>query len=150
MKKTLLIIFAIALLGIAGVAAKSHKSDQPASLQNSTAAPLANSQAGDNNSTPDTALTYKDGTYTGGSEPNPYGTVQVAVVVSGGKITDINFLQMPNGESESQQITNDSAPLLKQSALSKQSASIDFVSGATVTSQGFEQSLQAALNQAAS
>jgi uncharacterized protein with FMN-binding domain len=42
-----------------------------------------------------------------------------------------------------------SEPLLEQETLNKQSFHIDFVSGATQTSEGYQQSLQSALNQAA-
>ena len=94
------------------------------------------------------ANSYKDGTYRASSDQNPYGTVEIAAVISGGKITDIKFLQMPNQEGHSREVTNFSEPLLKQSALDKQTANIDFISGATDTSFAFEQSLQAALDQA--
>lgn len=92
---------------------------------------------------------YKDGTFTGASEFTPYGTVQIAVVVSGGKITDVNFLQMPNDREDSLMRTQYSEPLLKRTTITNQNANIDFVSGATDTSYAFEQSLQTALNQAA-
>jgi len=93
---------------------------------------------------------YKDGTFTGSSEFTPYGTIQISVVISGGKINDINFLQMPSDQQGSQARSDYSKPLLKQETLSRQSANIDFVSGATSTSEGYQQSLQAALNQARS
>lgn len=144
MKQAAIIVFAIALLGLAGFYAKNHDSNPPAAAQ-TTSAPASSSP----NITSAPANGYKDGTYTGDSEDTPYGTVQVAVAVSGGKITDVNFLQMPTDQPESQQRTTASEPLLKQETISKQSAKIDFVSGATSTSYGYQQSLQAALNQAA-
>jgi uncharacterized protein with FMN-binding domain len=39
-------------------------------------------------------------------------------------------------------------PLLRQSALAKQSANIDAVSGATYTSEGYKAALQSALDKA--
>ena len=39
-------------------------------------------------------------------------------------------------------------PLLRQSALAKQSAAVDVVSGATYTSEGYQAALQSALDQA--
>jgi uncharacterized protein with FMN-binding domain len=76
-----------------------------------------------------------------------YGPVQVEVVMGSGKIKDIVALQLPSGR-RSGQISNYSAPILRQEALQAQSASIDSVSGATYTSDGYAQSLQAALDQA--
>lgn len=46
------------------------------------------------------------------------------------------------------QIASYAAPLLRQGALRKLSASIDVVSGATYTSDGYAQALQSALDQA--
>jgi uncharacterized protein with FMN-binding domain len=92
---------------------------------------------------------YKDGTYTGDAEDTIYGTVQIAAVISGGKITDIRFLQMPGPEGHSKEVTAFAKDPLKQSTLNHQSSNIDFVSGATQTSEAYEQSLQAALDKAA-
>ena len=91
----------------------------------------------------------KDGTYTGQSEFTPYGTVKVAAVVSGGKITDIKFLQMPGPEGHSREVTAFAEPYLKQETLQNQNGNIQFVSGATTTSEAYQMSLQAALDQAA-
>ncbi len=143
MKKGLLIIFVIALLGLAGTYAKDHKSSSV------TLVGAANASPGSSASTSSSG-SYKDGTYQGNSADTPYGTVQIAVVVSGGKITDVNFLQMPFEEDRSQQITAQAKPLLKQAAITAQSSNIDFVSGATSTSYGYQESLQAALDKAKS
>ena len=104
---------------------------------------------GSSSPTTSSSSSFKDGTYTGNSEDTPYGTVQIAVVVSGGKITDVKFLLMPNDLGHSQEVTAAAEPLLKEITLQKQSSNIDFVSGATSTSQGYQQSLQSALDQAA-
>lgn len=90
----------------------------------------------------------KSGTFTGASENTEYGPVQVSAVVSGGKLTDVNVLQVPDRGGYEQQIVEIALPELKSEALSKQSANIDIVSGATYTSQGYAQSLQSALDQA--
>ncbi len=76
-----------------------------------------------------------------------YGDVQIEVVVARGKVQDIVALQLPTGR-RSGQISSYSAPILRQEALSAQSASINTVSGATYTSDAYAQSLQAALQQA--
>jgi uncharacterized protein with FMN-binding domain len=76
-----------------------------------------------------------------------YGTVEVQVTVQGGAITDVQAIELPSG-GRSGQISSYAAPLLASEALSAQSANIDIVSGATYTSEGYAQSLQAALDQA--
>jgi uncharacterized protein with FMN-binding domain len=91
---------------------------------------------------------YKDGTYTGSSVNVYYGNVQVQAVVQGGKITAVNFLQYPNDRSTSRYINSQAMPLLQQETLQAQSARVSGVSGASDTSQGFVQSLSAALAQA--
>lgn len=154
MKKTVVILVAIAVLGLIGIADKTQgdKHQLVTPSQSSVAATLGESTMGSGPaaaSTQTPGTKYRDGTYIGANEPTPFGTVQMAVVVSGGRITDVHFLQMPSDQPESRRHTADSEPLLKQTTLAAQSANIDFVSGATDTSYAFEQSLQAALNQAA-
>jgi uncharacterized protein with FMN-binding domain len=76
-----------------------------------------------------------------------YGPVQVELVVANGKISDVVALQLPTGR-RSGQISQYSAPILHDEAVQAQSANIDFVSGATYTSDAYTQSLQAAIDQA--
>jgi len=76
-----------------------------------------------------------------------FGQIQVEVVVSGGKLTDVVALQLPTGR-RSGSISNYAEPVLHQEALQAQSAKIDTVSGATYTSDAYAKSLQAALDQA--
>jgi uncharacterized protein with FMN-binding domain len=78
----------------------------------------------------------------------PYGDVQVRVVLNGPKITDVQALRLTDANGRSRQISAGAAPVLRQEALAAQSAQIDTVSGATYTSEGYQQSLQAALDQA--
>jgi len=150
MKKSLVIILAVAIIGGLGAYTKSHNSSASASTQTPTV--NASTIASNNSSTPASSSsssgTYKDGTFTGKNVSTEYGDVQLAAVISGGRIVDIKLLEMPNGRGHTQEVTDVSAPLLKQSAISKQSANIDFVSGATSTSQAYETSLQSALDQA--
>jgi uncharacterized protein with FMN-binding domain len=91
---------------------------------------------------------YKDGTYTGSVADAFYGNVQVQVTISGGNITDVQFLQYPSDRSTSRFINSQATPLLTQEAIQAQSAQVDGVSGATATSEAFIQSLQSALQQA--
>jgi len=87
------------------------------------------------------------GTFTGSVSRTPYGPVQVAIVMKGGKITDVQELQLPSDRRLSQQISDYAGPILRSQTLSAQSANIDGVSGASYTSQGFYESLQSALAQ---
>ncbi len=87
-------------------------------------------------------------TYTGSVAQTRWGPVQVTITVSGGKITDVAVPTYPNGNHRDQEINAYALPALTQETLSKQSADIDTVSGATVTSDGYKESLQAALDAA--
>jgi len=91
---------------------------------------------------------WKDGTYTGQAQDNQYGTVQVAAVVSGGKITAVNFLQAPSDRAHSLQLSTYAEPQLQQETIQAQNANVNIISGATLTSEGYMQSLQTALSQA--
>jgi uncharacterized protein with FMN-binding domain len=152
MRKSLIILFAIALIGGAGIYAKKHENTGSALMHNhpsSSNMSTANSSGSSTMSSSSQPASYKDGTYKGDSAETPYGIVQVAAVISGGKITDVKFLQMPSDQGHSREVTVMAQPLLKQDTLSKQSASgLDMVSGATSTYYGYQESLQAALDQA--
>ena len=85
---------------------------------------------------------------TGPSVNFDYGTISVAVTVSGAKLTNVSIAALDDGgSSRSQSIDQQSIPILEQQALQAQSANIQGVSGASYTSSGFQQSLQAALSQ---
>ena len=94
------------------------------------------------------SIKYKDGSYVGDVTDAFYGNVQVKVTISGGKITDVVFLQSPNDRNTSVEINSQAMPMLTQEAIQAQSAQVDGVSGATATSQAFIQSLDSALQQA--
>jgi uncharacterized protein with FMN-binding domain len=85
-------------------------------------------------------------TATGTAVDTQYGAAQVRVTVKGGKITDIEALQLQSNDPRSLQISSSAEPILKQEALAKQSADIDAVSGASFTSASYTQSLQSALD----
>ena len=88
------------------------------------------------------------GTVTGQVVQTRYGPVQVQVTIAGGKISGITALQLPNDRQRSAEISQIVEPMLRSEALTAQSAQIDFVSGATYTSDAYAQSLQSALDQA--
>jgi len=90
----------------------------------------------------------KDGTFNGQTEQTPFGPMQVAAVISGGKITDVKVLQRTNQGGRSVQISNQADPMLRNEVLQAQSANVSTIGGATYTSEGYLQSLQSALDQA--
>jgi uncharacterized protein with FMN-binding domain len=96
------------------------------------------------NKSPNTAVR----TVTGPVITTPYGDVQVAVTLSGSRITDVNAVALPADRSRSRAISQYAAPILHDETLAAQGAQIDSVSGASYTSQGYAESLQAALTQA--
>ena len=57
------------------------------------------------------------------------------------------LVQYPDGNGRDREINAQALPVLVQETLSAQNADIDMVSGATVTSTGYVQSLQSALDQ---
>jgi uncharacterized protein with FMN-binding domain len=158
MRKSIVTILAVAIIGILGIYSRGHQSNDAASVQGAdttvTANPTTTQQttaasSDSSSSSASSTAAYKDGTYTGDNEDTAYGPVRIQVVISGGRIINIKFVSMPDELGHTQEVTNESAPLLKQSTLDKQSANIDFVSGATQTSEGYKLSLQSALDQAA-
>jgi uncharacterized protein with FMN-binding domain len=85
-------------------------------------------------------------TVTGQVADTPYGPVQLELTATGGHITDVRPLQLPQGSGRDIQIDNYAVPQLIQETLAAQSAQIDMVSGATYTSQGYLESLQSAID----
>ena len=92
--------------------------------------------------------TAQTATVTGSSTDTRWGPVQVQITVANGEITDVTVVEYPTGNGKDRQINARAIPLLVQETLDAQSADIDMVSGATVTSDGYVESLQAALDEA--
>jgi uncharacterized protein with FMN-binding domain len=92
-----------------------------------------------------TSSSSSGGTYTGDAVSTQWGTVQVKITIVNGKITKSEAIQYPSENPKDQQINAYAVPQLNSEVVSKQSGSIDAVSGATVTSNGYIQSLQSAI-----
>ncbi len=120
----------------------------PSSTPNNTSTGNSTSTGNNTGSSNSSSTQYKDGTYTGSVADAYYGNVQVSATISGGKITDVKFLQYPDTHSTSVAINQQAMPYLQQEAIQSQSSNVQLISGATFTSQAFIQSLQAALSQA--
>ncbi len=91
---------------------------------------------------------YRDGSYTGPVADAYYGNVQVKAVISGGKITDVQFLDHPQGRQTSVRINERAMPYLTSEAIVAQDANVNTVSGASFTSAAFRESLSGALSKA--
>jgi uncharacterized protein with FMN-binding domain len=76
-----------------------------------------------------------------------WGPVQVeAVVSSSGQVCDVDAIQSPNDHRRSVQINQNALPILHTQVMKAQSSDINGVSGATVTTRGYERSLQSILD----
>jgi uncharacterized protein with FMN-binding domain len=137
MKRAPIVLSATAagLAATLGFHAHSHAVPVATTASTTTAAASTPARAGSKTVTSDAISTR-------------YGNVQVKVTISGGKITDVQAVQLPSMDPKSSQISSYAAPLLRQSALSTQSSNIDVVSGATYTSDGYKTALQSALDRA--
>jgi uncharacterized protein with FMN-binding domain len=131
----------------AGVSAAgtSSKSSAGAAGNGSAAAPSASPSAA-GGATGGTTAGGK--VVTGAVINGPYGPSQVAITLSGGKITKVTVLQHTDDGENSQQIDGNALPKLTAETLTAQSAKIDAVSGASYTSAGYIKSLQSALDKA--
>ena len=123
-------------------------------LSSATAAsaPAVPNTTGTTGSTTDSAsstgaASTTDGTYTGNSVNTRWGAVKVQITITDGKISEVTAVDYPHGNSKDKQINSYALPKLRSEVLSAQSANIDTVSGATVTSNGYIDSLQSALDQ---
>ena len=138
----------------------STSSEAAAGGQSSAQAPVtgsAGTTSGTSSSDPTSGTTSSgstsgtstaSSTVTGSVASTRWGPVQVQLTVANGSITDVSVLQYPSGNGRDQQINARALPVLIQETLDAQNAKIDMVSGATVTSEGYLESLQSALDKA--
>jgi uncharacterized protein with FMN-binding domain len=84
---------------------------------------------------------YKDGTYTGMGS-NRRGSIQVAVTIKNDKITDVQVTNFAMHYSDSDIVG------MPEEVVQKQSAKVTNVSGATYSTQAFQNAVQDALSQA--
>lgn len=137
----------------AGVTATATTTQQPigGSLPPTTTSPATEPESGTSTQTESSS----DGTdaanaqtVTGDVIETQWGPVQVQITTSGSQITAVDVVQYPTGNGRDVEINNYALPVLVDETLAAQSADIDMVSGATVTSGGYLGSLQSALDQA--
>ncbi|MDQ6657964.1 MAG: FMN-binding protein [Actinomycetota bacterium] len=137
----------------------TEATSSPSSTVPSTGSTVATTPADSTEGTSSTTLTTASpttttsssstaSTVTGSAADTRWGPVQVKVTVNNGKIINVEVVEYPNGNGKDLQINAEALPILVQETLTAQSAKIDMVSGATVTSGGYVTSLQSALDQA--
>lgn len=94
------------------------------------------------------SLAYVDGEFTGPAMNAYYGVVQIQAIVQGGRVARLKVLQYPSDRQTSVAINRQALPMLRDEVIAAQSANVDIISGATLTSAAFIKSLGKALEQA--
>jgi uncharacterized protein with FMN-binding domain len=90
-------------------------------------------------------------TVTGDAADTQYGPVQVQITVKNGKIIAAQAVEYPQGSQRDEEINSYAIPVLNKETVAASSSgkdSIDAVSGASYTSNGYMTSLQSALDKA--
>lgn len=135
MRRTL-VITALVLAGLAPLV-RYHPTVSSAPPPGVVAAPPG--------SPPSTGGTSGTRTVNGTVVDTEFGPYQVQATFSGATITDVRIITEPD-DGHSQRIASRAEPTLRSEALQAQSAHIDMVSGATITSEAYARSLQAAID----
>lgn len=158
MKKSYIVLTFIAVFGAGAIAlfpSKDETAAQSSSVEaNTTTTTTSNTSnaksttTSQQTSTSSSNTTYTDGTYKGSTESTPFGDIQISIVVSGGSITDVTFLQIPEDDNHSAQLSRQASTRLESQTITAQSADISGMSGATYTSEAYINSLQAAIDAA--
>jgi uncharacterized protein with FMN-binding domain len=99
-------------------------------------------------STPAASAKRAASTVTGSLVADQYGQLQVKLSVKNGRISKVGFTTFVANDGHSVQIDQSAAPVLIRETIAAQSAHIQGVSGATYTSNAYQQSLQAAIDKA--
>lgn len=132
-----------------GTEPAASASTTPNAAEASGSAPSASSSASPSASaSASSGGSATSGTYTGDAVNTRWGPVQVRITVADGKITAADAVEYPTENPRDQQINAYAIPQLNAEVVDAQSARIDAVSGATVTSDGYIASLQSAIDQA--
>jgi uncharacterized protein with FMN-binding domain len=82
----------------------------------------------------------------GATEDTPRGPVQVRVTFQGDKILEVEAIVVPSESRHDRSINDVAVPMLHDEVIQAQSANVDMVSGATLTSEGYLSSLQSAID----
>jgi uncharacterized protein with FMN-binding domain len=122
-----------------------------ASSSSGTGSSTSSGSSGSTSSTSSTEQASSTGTKTvTTSAATQYGEVTLKVTLTNGKVAAVENVALPANDPHSQQISTQVGSTLQQSALSHADGQVDAISGATYTSDGYAQALQAAVDQASS
>ena len=77
-----------------------------------------------------------------------WGDVQVEVTLDGSDITEVVALTLPDSDQHTIEISEYVEPILREEAITSDSADVSVISGATYTSEAYARSLQSALDRA--
>ena len=125
----------------------ADQSGSTATPSTSSAAPTTSSGSSSSSSSSKTSA-GTSGTFDGDAVGTQWGTVQVEITVANGQITKSKAIQYPDNNGRDQEINAYALPQLNHEVVQGQSANIDAISGATVTSDGYITSLQSAVDKA--
>jgi uncharacterized protein with FMN-binding domain len=139
----LLVVATAAVIALVVVVRPHHKpvEHRPAAIDSTTANPA--------NVSPPAATrppAYRSGT-SSASAHTDYGDVRIQVTITRGRIIHATAVEIPHGNQMDVELSRPAVRQLEQEVLRTQSADVDVVSGATYTSTGYLNSLQAALDQ---
>lgn len=160
MKKIASIILSAFL--IFSLAACTAKPAPPSNTGTNTPAPSTtgqNATSGGNTSSNGKTITYKDGVYDEKHKSTKPGYEEAVVTIKGGKITSIELKRLDANQKEVNYNdwdgTKNGYPNLKQDRLdlanamiTKQSADVNVISGATASSNGWKAAVSSALSKA--
>ncbi|MCX4987681.1 MULTISPECIES: FMN-binding protein [unclassified Streptomyces] len=142
MKRALPVV-ALSIAGLIPLWRYAPSQDTPTTTE--AAEPAPNSPSTPSSSSPSSSSSSSSGAASrvvrGSTVTTAKGVVQVEVTFEGDTIGSVRMLQQPDHPQ-----TTAAVPKLIEETLQAQSADIDTVSGATITSDGYVTSLQAALD----
>lgn len=132
----------------------SHPSGEPPQPPASSAAPAGGQPRGGPSSSDEGPARlaagpgYRDGSFAGPAYNTYYGPVQVQVNIQNGRVVSVDVPEYPADRRASQRINGRALPMLEREVISAQSARVNIVSGATLTSEAYLRSVDAALRDA--
>lgn len=100
------------------------------------------------NGTPLPDAKFRDGEYRGPQSDAFYGYVEVLAVIREGALAQVRIVHSPKSSGASLMINERAMPKLRKKAIVAQDAGVDFITGATLSSKAFNESLAAALRTA--
>jgi uncharacterized protein with FMN-binding domain len=129
----------------------SRLTGQPGPVSAAAAASAGNGPAADDAPARLAASSgYHDGSFVGPATNTYYGPVQVEVNIQNGRVVSVDVPQYPADRRASQRINSRALPMLESEVVRAQSARVNIISGATLTSEAYLRSLDAALRDAGS